>query len=187
MGYGRKWMAVLACFSLAAGCARINTQLVEKPRVDQETQGNAGYLQGFGPASSPRSTTRQMIQTDIELPTVNELNPWRKPIQVTPPAPAAPEAPKGWEEPEDRAAQEIEPIPSEPEVVSGKAYTVGKGDTLEKISQKFYGTTKKWRRIYDANRNVLRSPNRVYPGQKLVIPSDSEAPASGSQDGRDFK
>lgn len=49
-------------------------------------------------------------------------------------------------------------------------YVVQKGDTLQKISEKFFGTTKKWKSIYNANRHILKTPDRIRPGQKLVIP-----------------
>ncbi|MBI5145188.1 MAG: LysM peptidoglycan-binding domain-containing protein [Candidatus Omnitrophica bacterium] len=49
-------------------------------------------------------------------------------------------------------------------------YTVQKNDTLQKISQKFYGTTKKWAKIYEANKDTLKGPNKIYPGQVLDIP-----------------
>ncbi|MBI4981697.1 MAG: LysM peptidoglycan-binding domain-containing protein [Candidatus Omnitrophica bacterium] len=57
-------------------------------------------------------------------------------------------------------------------VVSGgfEKYTVQKNDTLQKISKKFYGTTRKWTKIYDANKEFLKSPDRVRPGQVLNIP-----------------
>nr|MBU1327838.1 LysM peptidoglycan-binding domain-containing protein [Candidatus Omnitrophota bacterium] len=49
-------------------------------------------------------------------------------------------------------------------------YIVQKGDTLQKISEKFFGTTQKWKSIYDANKHILKSPDRIRPGQKLAIP-----------------
>ena len=53
----------------------------------------------------------------------------------------------------------------------GKSYTVKKGDTLQEISQKMYGTTKKWRRIYEANRGTIKGgPEKIMPGMKLTIP-----------------
>lgn len=52
----------------------------------------------------------------------------------------------------------------------GKTYVVRKGDTLQKISKKFYGTTKGWRKIFEANRRVLKDPDKLQIGQKLVIP-----------------
>ncbi len=51
-------------------------------------------------------------------------------------------------------------------------YVVQKGDTLQKISEKFFGTTQKWKIIYDANKHILKSPDRIRPGQKLVIPKE---------------
>lgn len=53
---------------------------------------------------------------------------------------------------------------------SGRTYTVKNGDTLQKISQKFYGTTKNWRKIYLANKSKLKDPNSLKVGTKLSIP-----------------
>jgi nucleoid-associated protein YgaU len=52
-------------------------------------------------------------------------------------------------------------------------YKVQKGDTLQKISQKFYGTTKKWQKIYEANKDTLKGPDKLYPGRTINIPVDS--------------
>ena len=49
-------------------------------------------------------------------------------------------------------------------------YVVQKGDTLQKISFKFYGTHHKWKKIYDVNKSGLKDPAKLYPGQKLKIP-----------------
>ena len=50
-------------------------------------------------------------------------------------------------------------------------YTVVKGDSLSKISQKFYGDAKKWKVIYEANKSVIGSnPDLIHPGQVYVIP-----------------
>ncbi len=59
----------------------------------------------------------------------------------------------------------------EKEVSGGpKTYVVQKGDTLQKISDKIYGTTKQWKTIYEANKDTLKSPDLIKPGQELVIP-----------------
>lgn len=181
---------ILAVFFLS-GCARVHTQVVEKPRVDQEVAGNRGYLTGSGGASAARKATRQMIETNVELPTLEELNPWRARKAPEPqPVARGPAAP-GWEAPvEELPEEEFEPVPSpRPETSMKEAvhYTVEKGDTLQKISQKFYGTTRKWNRIYEANRTVLRGPNRVYPGQKLVIPPLEDTPGQRARGGEEFK
>ena len=57
-----------------------------------------------------------------------------------------------------------------------------KGDSLEKIASKFYGSSRKWRRIYEVNRNVLKNPDRVYPGQKLWIPDLEETEPDRTQE-----
>ena len=51
-----------------------------------------------------------------------------------------------------------------------KTYVVQKGDTLQKISDKMYGTTKRWKEIYEANKAELKSPDHIKPGQEIVIP-----------------
>lgn len=52
----------------------------------------------------------------------------------------------------------------------GKVYVVKAGDVLSNISQQFYGTSKKWQKILDANRDTLSSPEKLKPGMRLRIP-----------------
>ena len=49
-------------------------------------------------------------------------------------------------------------------------YVVAKGDTLSRIAKRVYGKSTDWSRIYDANRDQIRNPNLIYPGQQLNIP-----------------
>src|SRR5262245_12469346 len=77
-------LTVLAVGVSMSGCARISTQVVDKPRVDQELPGeqggiggNRGYLKGNAPAAAPRKKTRQMFQTDVEMATRAEMNAFR--------------------------------------------------------------------------------------------------------------
>jgi nucleoid-associated protein YgaU len=53
---------------------------------------------------------------------------------------------------------------------SQRSYTVKSGDTLSKISQQFYGDASQYTKIYQANRDQLSDPNKIQPGQQLVIP-----------------
>jgi len=48
--------------------------------------------------------------------------------------------------------------------------TVKKGDTLGKIAKKVYGNVMYYKKIYEANPDILRRPDRIYIGQKLRIP-----------------
>jgi len=51
-----------------------------------------------------------------------------------------------------------------------RTYTVQSGDTLWNISQQMYGKGSAYMRIFEANRDKLESPDRIFPGQELVIP-----------------
>jgi len=47
---------------------------------------------------------------------------------------------------------------------------VKKGDTLGKIAKRAYGNVMEYRKIYKANPDMLKRPDRIYIGQKLRIP-----------------
>ena len=51
-----------------------------------------------------------------------------------------------------------------------KFYTVVSGDTLSKISKQFYGDANKYMTIFEANKPMLKHPDKIYPGQVLRIP-----------------
>jgi len=52
----------------------------------------------------------------------------------------------------------------------GRTYTVKSGDTLSKIAKEVYGDASSYNRIFEANRDNLNDPNKIFPGQELVIP-----------------
>lgn len=67
--------------------------------------------------------------------------------------------------------------PSPPEAQGGNAgaatdrmYVVQGGDSLSKISKKFYGDANSWKRIFEANRDVVKNPDLIQPGWRLRIP-----------------
>ena len=45
-----------------------------------------------------------------------------------------------------------------------------RGDTLSKIAEQYYGDKMLYPKIFDANRDQLSDPNKIKPGQKLLIP-----------------
>jgi nucleoid-associated protein YgaU len=51
-----------------------------------------------------------------------------------------------------------------------KIYEVKAGDSLSKIAKREYGNANDWNRIFEANKDILKDPNKIYPGQKLKIP-----------------
>ncbi len=54
--------------------------------------------------------------------------------------------------------------------VPARTYVVVAGDTLSKISKKYYGDANKYMKIFDANKDQLKDPNKIQVGQKLKIP-----------------
>jgi nucleoid-associated protein YgaU len=61
----------------------------------------------------------------------------------------------------------LEVVKKEPEA---KYYTVVKGDTLSKIAKVEYGDAMKYPVIFEANKPMLKDPDKIYPGQVLRIP-----------------
>jgi nucleoid-associated protein YgaU len=50
-------------------------------------------------------------------------------------------------------------------------YTVKSGDSLSKIAKSVYDDAGKYMKIFEANKDQLKDPNLIQPGQKLVIPN----------------
>ena len=57
-----------------------------------------------------------------------------------------------------------------PPASSGRTYTVVKGDSLSKIAKQFYGNASQWKKIYEANKDNIKNPDLIYPGQTFKIP-----------------
>lgn len=68
---------------------------------------------------------------------------------------------------EEVIAEVAEEVESEETV---RKYTVKSGDTLSGISRKMYGSGNKYMKIFEANTPLLEDPNKIFPGQELVIP-----------------
>lgn len=51
-----------------------------------------------------------------------------------------------------------------------RTYVVREGDTLASIARKFYKSTGRWKKIRDANKNVIDDPAKLKPGMTLTIP-----------------
>ncbi len=161
---------ILGSVFVLSGCV-VRTYEVTKDRVDQDlSMGNHGYLMGQPPKgmeNKERKMTRQTHVMEIEL---------NSPLKFEKSKKAAPEAEKKEVTSEtsegNRGYVNGGATDSEKAVPQGvfQKYTVQKNDTLQKISQKFYGTTKKSTKIYDTNRDVLKGPNKIYAGQVLNIP-----------------
>ncbi|HXV81269.1 MAG TPA: ABC transporter substrate-binding protein, partial [Candidatus Binatia bacterium] len=67
------------------------------------------------------------------------------------------------------------PVTTKVTTPATQEYTVKAGDTLSKLSERFYNSPYKWGKIYEANRETVKNPHYIYIGQKLMIPADDQA------------
>lgn len=161
-----------------SGCV-VRTYPLVRDRVDQELDaGNRGFIQGQGPDATDRKSTRTTRIVEIELhPPVKFEKGSARHQQVEPQADDS----ISRDSTQDKQiwgnrgyiTQSDTPEILETSGSNFQNYTVGKNDTLQKISQKFYGTTKNWIKIYEANKDTLKGPNKIYPGQVIRIPQIS--------------
>jgi uncharacterized protein YidB (DUF937 family) len=59
-----------------------------------------------------------------------------------------------------------------PKAAEARTYTVAAGDNLSKIAKRFYGDANKWKRIFEANKDTIKNPDLIHPGQVLRIPEE---------------
>jgi len=169
-GIGFLMILILVSFMLD-GCTRVRTYVVEKDRVDQDlASGNAGYLSGTPKPedlNSERKLTRQTYVAEIEVGSAPGRKKTKSAVQKS-----GAMTVETVQEPADSMAIEEPMTSAMGQATAVTAYVVQNNDTLQKISQKVYGSSKKWKKIFDANQDKLKSPDRIYAGQELKIPQE---------------
>lgn len=172
--------------ALTSGCVTARKYVMEKPRVDTTVEGNKGYVMGVPPEETVSADVQQKRERlgdkrkidvlEVDLSTKSSKSTKINPvcIDVTGPSVAPVRAEESVlfsepvVEPQEEPVKVVAPVKkSAPGFTS---YTVQKNDTLQKISMKFYGTSKKWYALYKENSNVLKGPDRLRPGQVIRIP-----------------
>ncbi|MEO0998884.1 MAG: LysM peptidoglycan-binding domain-containing protein, partial [Pseudomonadota bacterium] len=68
-------------------------------------------------------------------------------------------------------AKEAQPAPTEPDE-KVEFYVIQSGDTLSKLAKQYYGNAMEYPRIFEANREVIEDPDKIFVGQKIRIPLD---------------
>ena len=61
--------------------------------------------------------------------------------------------------------------PSESQSDSPRTITVQAGDSLSKIAKRELGDANKWHAIYEANKDRIKNPDLIYPGDVLTLPN----------------
>jgi nucleoid-associated protein YgaU len=161
------------------GCMKTYTYQAE--RKDQAISGNRGVVMGETPEPEvDRKATRTMLGIDVELPPSKDYKaqkrgsgerevPFREEIEeVTEETAIRLEPKKEIKESITRKKEVKKELP-----LKEMTYTIQKGDTLEKIAKRFLGKSSRWPEIYEFNKDVLKSPSRIYPGQVIKIPPET--------------
>ena len=52
-------------------------------------------------------------------------------------------------------------------------YVVKSGDSLSKIARKTLGSPNKWKALWEANKDQIKDPDKIYPGQVLKLPPNA--------------
>lgn len=65
---------------------------------------------------------------------------------------------------------DMSPFVRTEKIQTQRFHIVRKDQTLSAISRIYYGSPNQWRKIVNANRNVIKNPNKIQPGTKLIIP-----------------
>ena len=107
--------------------------------------------------NNPREVLVSNAPADVPAP---EPEPEPKPEPKPEPIP----------EPEPAPAPQPEPVP-QPDPAPANTYTVQINDSLWKIAQKYLGSGLRWKEIYEANRDSIRTSNFIQVGQVLVLPA----------------
>jgi len=127
-------------------------------------------------SDSEKSTALQMYVTKLGLPVKDLVVAYRGNGLVEVYGAAATQADKekailvvgnaaGIERVDDRITVEA-PAPA------ATFYTVKSGDSLSKIAKAYYGQAGKYPAIFEANKPMLKDPDKIYPGQVLRIPAE---------------
>ncbi len=180
-------LAVAGCAGTTGSGGGVETRayIAQKDRVDQKMEGgNFGYVNGTPkqPDLSKMSKSRKVYvleftkNPDVTPDDLRKGVPPAQPVTINVPErrpakdvqPSQPPIVPIVETPAASPTSEVAPAANSSSVPS--EYVIQKGDTLQKISMKIFGTTKKWYKIHEINKDILPDANRIKPGLTIRIP-----------------
>ena len=139
--------------------------------LDAKVDGKIVTLTGEAPDTATKAKAMEIFNSLVE--TENTMNMLKVAVSKPEAAAAAaatiaatmgpPTAPPGA-----TIARADGPAPAaEP---AARVHEVVKGETLSAIAKTYYGKASAYAKIFEANRDILKDPDHIYPGQKLKIP-----------------
>lgn len=86
-----------------------------------------------------------------------------------------PHAPQTKSAPAPAQQAPVTPVSgTKPAAPKEQTYTVVKGDTLSKIAKEYYGNANEYMKIFNANKDQLKDPDKIQVGQVLRIPAQDQ-------------
>ncbi|MFH1504748.1 MAG: LysM peptidoglycan-binding domain-containing protein [Candidatus Omnitrophota bacterium] len=171
---GKLWVFISIIF--LGGCLTTRSYTVEQPRVDREADGNQGFLAGTPKTEAKKSRlgdTRKFSVIEVEFGAYKDEVEQKEADFTINKKPAFKKEIFNEEVIIDNDDESEITVVKAKKILSQEGpitYIVQKNDTLQKVSQKFYKTTKKWQKIYEANKNTIKNPDKLYPGVEITIP-----------------
>ena len=145
------------------------------PAEDPAPQKSQVVVEEEKPAVTPaeKQETKEAVTEEKPAVTPAEKQETREAVTEEKPAEQPKEVPADKKEADktaDKPAEQTAAAPAEDAAVGGEVYTVQAGDTLSGLAKKFYKDGNLSGIIFKANSKVLKNPNALRPGMKLVIP-----------------
>ena len=143
--------------------ARAVVSLLHEPEIEK-------------PAVVAKAEPKVVEPKPVEVATTEKMV--EKVIEENEPPKAAEAVVKPVEEPKTEVAAIVPEVAKEPEVtkeiVTGSSVIIRKGDSLWRVSRRHYGEGIRYTTIFDANREQIRDPHLIFPGQVFDIPEFKE-------------
>lgn len=137
-------------------------------RIDQGMQPGAYTVRADVIGTDGKPLGR--VEAPFDLPVSMAAAPVAAAPVVAAPVVAAPAPALAPAQPPIAAQQKDQPVAGAAVVAELRTARVERGDSLWRISRNIYGEGVRYTQIYDANTNQIRNPNRIFPGQVLVVP-----------------
>ena len=164
--------------------SRVSAVIRETPVKAMDDPVEPVPVQQDAPAAE-NNADKPVIPADPAAPAVVEVKaesaPAEKPAEAAPapaekpaePAEKPADAPAPAEKPAPAADKKVVAAPAgnmPPDPTNSTVYVVKSGDTLGSIAQKNYGNARYSNVIFKANSDILKNPDKLRPGMKLIIP-----------------
>lgn len=134
--------------------------------LDADVAGEDVTLRGVVPNMALKNAVMQAFNELVE--THQTFNTIR--VETAPAAAHVPQVPSAGSLTDVTRPVIIDPAPAPPEPTE-RIHEVVKGDTLSAIAKKYLGNANLYMKIFEANRDTLKDPNVIQPGQRLRIPN----------------